>query len=66
MKSESNQQNYWMIQYQRLLDAKPLSLRMQVQCIAEQQEHTDILHVKTDCGVMNQTSYRRKQASRRN
>uniref|UniRef100_A0A8C6KRI8 Leucine rich repeat and sterile alpha motif containing 1 n=1 Tax=Nothobranchius furzeri TaxID=105023 RepID=A0A8C6KRI8_NOTFU len=27
--SESNQQNYWMIQYQRLLDAKPLSLRMQ-------------------------------------
>uniref|UniRef100_A0A3B3R014 Leucine rich repeat and sterile alpha motif containing 1 n=1 Tax=Paramormyrops kingsleyae TaxID=1676925 RepID=A0A3B3R014_9TELE len=29
MKSESNQQNYWMIQYQRLLDAKPLSLRMQ-------------------------------------
>lgn len=30
-KSDSNQQNYWMIQYQRLLDAKPLSLRMQVQ-----------------------------------
>uniref|UniRef100_A0A671QZY5 RING-type domain-containing protein n=1 Tax=Sinocyclocheilus anshuiensis TaxID=1608454 RepID=A0A671QZY5_9TELE len=29
-KSESNQQNYWMIQYQRLLDAKPLSLRMQL------------------------------------
>ncbi|KAK5608535.1 hypothetical protein CRENBAI_024008 [Crenichthys baileyi] len=28
-KSDSNQQNYWMIQYQRLLDAKPLSLRMQ-------------------------------------
>ncbi|XP_061657614.1 E3 ubiquitin-protein ligase LRSAM1 isoform X2 [Syngnathoides biaculeatus] len=28
-KSESTQQNYWMIQYQRLLDAKPLSLRMQ-------------------------------------
>ncbi|KAF3848693.1 hypothetical protein F7725_015190 [Dissostichus mawsoni] len=28
-KSVSNQQNYWMIQYQRLLDAKPLSLRMQ-------------------------------------
>ncbi|XP_067294780.1 E3 ubiquitin-protein ligase LRSAM1 isoform X2 [Pseudorasbora parva] len=28
-KSESNQQNYWLIQYQRLLDAKPLSLRMQ-------------------------------------
>ncbi|XP_070780517.1 E3 ubiquitin-protein ligase LRSAM1 isoform X2 [Enoplosus armatus] len=28
-KSEANQQNYWMIQYQRLLDAKPLSLRMQ-------------------------------------
>ena len=31
LKSESNQQNYWMIQYQRLLDAKPLTLRMQVQ-----------------------------------
>uniref|UniRef100_UPI003AB0D851 E3 ubiquitin-protein ligase LRSAM1 isoform X4 n=1 Tax=Centroberyx gerrardi TaxID=166262 RepID=UPI003AB0D851 len=29
LKSDSNQQNYWMIQYQRLLDAKPLSLRMQ-------------------------------------
>uniref|UniRef100_A0A146P7I8 Leucine rich repeat and sterile alpha motif containing 1 n=1 Tax=Fundulus heteroclitus TaxID=8078 RepID=A0A146P7I8_FUNHE len=28
-KSDSNQENYWMIQYQRLLDAKPLSLRMQ-------------------------------------
>uniref|UniRef100_A0A8D3A1C9 RING-type domain-containing protein n=1 Tax=Scophthalmus maximus TaxID=52904 RepID=A0A8D3A1C9_SCOMX len=28
-KCESNQQNYWMIQYQRLLDAKPMSLRMQ-------------------------------------
>ncbi|CAL8276336.1 unnamed protein product [Merluccius merluccius] len=28
-KSDSNQQNYWMIQYQRLLDTKPLSLRMQ-------------------------------------
>ncbi|KAL0965115.1 hypothetical protein UPYG_G00276990 [Umbra pygmaea] len=29
LKSDSNQQNYWMIQYQRLLDAKPLTLRMQ-------------------------------------
>ncbi|XP_036385958.1 E3 ubiquitin-protein ligase LRSAM1 [Megalops cyprinoides] len=29
LKSDSTQQNYWMIQYQRLLDAKPLSLRMQ-------------------------------------
>ncbi|XP_056146953.1 E3 ubiquitin-protein ligase LRSAM1 [Lampris incognitus] len=29
LKSERNQQNYWMIQYQRLLDAKPLSLHMQ-------------------------------------
>ncbi|KAI3361996.1 hypothetical protein L3Q82_012199, partial [Scortum barcoo] len=29
LKSESSQQNYWMIQYQRLLDTKPLSLRMQ-------------------------------------
>ncbi|XP_043951965.1 E3 ubiquitin-protein ligase LRSAM1 [Gambusia affinis] len=28
-KSDSSQQNYWMIQYQRLLDAKPLALRMQ-------------------------------------
>lgn len=28
-KSDSSQQNYWMIQYQRLLDTKPLSLRMQ-------------------------------------
>ncbi|KAJ0057579.1 hypothetical protein NL108_009356, partial [Boleophthalmus pectinirostris] len=28
-KCESSQQNYWMIQYQRLLDAKPISLRMQ-------------------------------------
>ncbi|KAK7895814.1 hypothetical protein WMY93_021139 [Mugilogobius chulae] len=28
-KSESSEQNYWMIQYQRLLDAKPISLRMQ-------------------------------------
>ncbi|TSK16240.1 E3 ubiquitin-protein ligase LRSAM1 [Bagarius yarrelli] len=29
LKSDSTQQNYWMIQYQRLLDTKPLSLRMQ-------------------------------------
>ncbi|KAJ8286528.1 hypothetical protein GJAV_G00040180 [Gymnothorax javanicus] len=29
LKSDSSQQNYWMIQYQRLLDSKPLSLRMQ-------------------------------------
>lgn len=29
LKSDSTQQNYWMIQYQRLLDAKPFSLRMQ-------------------------------------
>lgn len=28
-KSECNLQNYWMIQYQRLLDSKPLSLAMQ-------------------------------------
>ncbi|KAG5272108.1 hypothetical protein AALO_G00161740 [Alosa alosa] len=28
-KSDSNLQNYWMIQYQRLLDSKPLSLAMQ-------------------------------------
>ncbi|KAM9440966.1 E3 ubiquitin-protein ligase LRSAM1 [Clarias gariepinus] len=29
LKSDSTQQNYWMIQYQRLLAAKPLSLCMQ-------------------------------------
>lgn len=29
-KSDSNQQNYWMIQYQRLLNTKPVMLRMQV------------------------------------
>uniref|UniRef100_A0A674PJT8 Leucine rich repeat and sterile alpha motif containing 1 n=1 Tax=Takifugu rubripes TaxID=31033 RepID=A0A674PJT8_TAKRU len=29
LKSDSNQQNYWMIQYQRLLNTKPLTLRMQ-------------------------------------
>lgn len=40
-KSESNQQNYWMIQYQRLLDAKPLSLRMQVLYRAKQQGQTE-------------------------
>lgn len=28
-KSDSSLQNYWMIQYQRLLDTKPLSLRLQ-------------------------------------
>lgn len=44
MKSESNQQNYWMIQYQRLLDAKPLSLRMQVGTALP--GHTDGLMVK--------------------
>ncbi|XP_034048318.1 E3 ubiquitin-protein ligase LRSAM1 isoform X1 [Thalassophryne amazonica] len=36
LKSESNQQNYWMIQYQRLLDAKPLSLRMQEAGVAKE------------------------------
>uniref|UniRef100_A0A3Q2ZWH6 Leucine rich repeat and sterile alpha motif containing 1 n=1 Tax=Kryptolebias marmoratus TaxID=37003 RepID=A0A3Q2ZWH6_KRYMA len=35
-KSESNHQNYWMIQYQRLLDAKPLSLRMQESGVEEE------------------------------
>ncbi|XP_037548432.1 E3 ubiquitin-protein ligase LRSAM1 [Nematolebias whitei] len=35
-KSDSNQQNYWMIQYQRLLDAKPLSLRMQEAGVEEE------------------------------
>ncbi|XP_063172421.1 E3 ubiquitin-protein ligase LRSAM1 isoform X2 [Candoia aspera] len=28
-KSETKQENYWLIQYQRLLDQKPLSLRLQ-------------------------------------
>ncbi|XP_064420333.1 E3 ubiquitin-protein ligase LRSAM1 [Latimeria chalumnae] len=28
-KSEANQENYWLIQYQRLLNKKPLSLRLQ-------------------------------------
>ncbi|CAH2316928.1 E3 ubiquitin- ligase LRSAM1 [Pelobates cultripes] len=28
-KSEANQENYWLIQYQRLLNQKPLSLRLQ-------------------------------------
>jgi len=39
LKSECSQQNYWMIQYQRLLDAKPLALRMQVQCSASRGPH---------------------------
>lgn len=34
LKSDSNQQNYWMIQYQRLLNTKPLTLRMQVQRVS--------------------------------
>lgn len=29
-KSESKQENYWLIQYQRLLNQKPLSLKLQV------------------------------------
>ncbi|XP_066569283.1 E3 ubiquitin-protein ligase LRSAM1 [Amia ocellicauda] len=29
LKSEATQENYWLIQYQRLLDSKPLSLRVQ-------------------------------------
>lgn len=29
-KSETKQENYWLIQYQRLLDQKPLSLKLQV------------------------------------
>lgn len=42
LKSESNQQNYWMIQYQRLLDTKPLSLRMQVRDITELDGHIEV------------------------
>jgi E3 ubiquitin-protein ligase LRSAM1 len=40
LKSDSNQQNYWLIQYQRLLDAKPLLLRMQVCTLP----YTTIIH----------------------
>lgn len=29
-KSETKQENYWLIQYQRLLNQKPLSLKLQV------------------------------------
>uniref|UniRef100_A0A3P8VQN4 Leucine rich repeat and sterile alpha motif containing 1 n=1 Tax=Cynoglossus semilaevis TaxID=244447 RepID=A0A3P8VQN4_CYNSE len=36
-KSESSQENYWMIQYQRLLDAKPMSLRMQQEAGVEKE-----------------------------
>lgn len=33
-KSETKQENYWLIQYQRLLHQKPLSLRLQVRAAA--------------------------------
>lgn len=32
-KSETKQENYWLIQYQRLLHQKPLSLRLQVRAV---------------------------------
>ncbi|XP_060613427.2 E3 ubiquitin-protein ligase LRSAM1 isoform X1 [Anolis sagrei] len=35
-KSETKQENYWLIQYQRLLDQKPLSLRLQEEGLEQQ------------------------------
>uniref|UniRef100_A0A8D0BVH6 Leucine rich repeat and sterile alpha motif containing 1 n=1 Tax=Salvator merianae TaxID=96440 RepID=A0A8D0BVH6_SALMN len=35
-KSETKQENYWLIQYQRLLDQKPLSLRLQEEGLEHQ------------------------------
>uniref|UniRef100_A0A8D2Q7W7 Leucine rich repeat and sterile alpha motif containing 1 n=1 Tax=Varanus komodoensis TaxID=61221 RepID=A0A8D2Q7W7_VARKO len=35
-KSETKQENYWLIQYQRLLDQKPLSLRLQEEGLEKQ------------------------------
>ncbi|XP_053329787.1 E3 ubiquitin-protein ligase LRSAM1 isoform X1 [Spea bombifrons] len=35
-KSEANQENYWLIQYQRLLNQKPLSLRLQEEGLEEE------------------------------
>ncbi|KAJ6652063.1 hypothetical protein lerEdw1_015266, partial [Lerista edwardsae] len=35
-KSETKQENYWLIQYQRLLDKKPLSLRLQEEGLERQ------------------------------
>ena len=32
-KSETKQENYWLIQYQRLLNQKPLSLKLQVAAV---------------------------------
>ena len=32
-KSETKQENYWLIQYQRLLNQKPLSLKLQVRTL---------------------------------
>lgn len=32
-KSETKQENYWLIQYQRLLNQKPLSLKLQVRTV---------------------------------
>ena len=31
--SETKQENYWLIQYQRLLNQKPLSLKLQVRVV---------------------------------
>ncbi|XP_038601305.1 E3 ubiquitin-protein ligase LRSAM1 isoform X2 [Tachyglossus aculeatus] len=35
-KSETKQENYWLIQYQRLLDQKPLSLKLQEEGLEQQ------------------------------
>uniref|UniRef100_A0A8C9ER51 Leucine rich repeat and sterile alpha motif containing 1 n=1 Tax=Pavo cristatus TaxID=9049 RepID=A0A8C9ER51_PAVCR len=35
-KSETNQENYWLIQYQRLLNQKPLSLKLQEEGLEKQ------------------------------
>lgn len=32
-KSETKRENYWLIQYQRLLNQKPLSLKLQVRTV---------------------------------
>ncbi|NWI00626.1 LRSM1 ligase, partial [Tichodroma muraria] len=46
-KSETKQENYWLIQYQRLLNQKPLSLKLQEKCL-EQQLVTLLLELSAD------------------
>lgn len=62
LKSDSTQQNYWMIQYQRLLDAKPLTLRMQVQYRAGRTQRNIWL---PNCALLKLSSYCRRPAWRR-